>query len=35
MNRGDGDDERSGEDFWQWFGLILLLACWVAEGTIR
>jgi hypothetical protein len=28
------EDEQSAEAFWQWFALIVLLACWLAEASM-
>ncbi len=28
------EDEQSAESFWQWFALIVLLACWLAEASM-
>jgi hypothetical protein len=35
MSRRDEDEDRPEDSFWQWFGLIVLLACWVGEAAIR
>jgi hypothetical protein len=27
-------EEAASENFWQWFALIVLLACWLAEASM-
>jgi hypothetical protein len=28
------EEEQTGDDFWQWVALIVLLACWLAEAAL-
>jgi hypothetical protein len=28
------EEEATGEQFWQWVSLIVLLACWLAEASM-
>ncbi len=34
MSRPTGEEEGADENFWQWFALVVLLGCWLAEASL-